>query len=509
MENSRRAGLLLHVTSLPSRFGIGDFGPEARRFVQFMNQCGAEVWQVLPLVPAAAGNSPYSGLSAFAGNPLLISPDDLFSDGLLTQADLDHYPRLDSERVDYGQVIANKSRLLKTAYQNFERSRSSIQAEMSQFCLEQQDWLDDYALFVALTDNFGTADWSRWPRELVQREPTALERWRLRLAQAILQEKFIQFIFHRQWWNLKKLANQAGVNLLGDLPIFVAYESADVWANQSCFYLDDMGKRTVVAGVPPDYFAETGQLWGNPLYRWDALARDDYHWWVQRLRHSLRLYDSIRLDHFRGFEAYWEIPADAPNAVKGQWVKGPGTSMFHVARHQLGELPIVAEDLGMISDEVHQLREDLAFPGMRVYQFGFDDEGGRYHRPESYVENCVAYTGTHDNDTIVGWLRSRDSRFKPGQDILDEYLDRHHPEAYWTILRQVANSNAGTVVFPLQDVVGLDNSARMNVPGKPDGNWGWRASHEHMRDDTASRLRELLQSTNRLVANPQASLTLR
>jgi 4-alpha-glucanotransferase len=497
MQLTRRAGLLLHITSLPSRFGIGDFGPEARRFVRFMNQSGAEVWQVLPLVPAAAGNSPYSGLSAFAGNPLLISLEDLVSDRLLTENDLNSYPNLNSDRVDYGSVIANKSRLLRTAFQQFERGRGEIQTEMNQFCLEHQDWLDDYALFVALADSFGTADWSRWPKELLQREATALERWRLRLSQSIAQEKFIQFIFHRQWWALKKLANENQVSLLGDLPIFVAYESADVWANPHCFYLNEGGKRTVVAGVPPDYFSETGQLWGNPLYRWDALARDDYGWWVQRLRHSLQLYDSIRLDHFRGFEAYWEIPADAPTAEKGQWVKGPGTSMFRAAENQLGKLPIVAEDLGMISDEVHQLREDLQFPGMRVYQFGFDDEGGRYHRPESYVENCVAYTGTHDNDTIVGWLQSRSKRLKPGEDILDEYLDPRAPDAYWHIVCQVAESAASTVIIPVQDILGLDNGARMNVPGLPDGNWGWRVETGQLTNEVASRFRELIQRCGR------------
>lgn len=497
MQFNRRAGLLLHITSLPSRYGIGDFGPEARRFIAFMREAGAEIWQVLPLVPAAAGNSPYSGLSAFAGNPLLISLDDLAEEGLLTANDLASYPALDSVRVDYGSVIAHKTRLLRLAFQQFERGRGKHQSELNRFCLEHQDWLDDYALFVALAENFGTADWSRWPRDLVQREPTSLERWRLRLSQAVAQEKFTQYVFHRQWLKLKQLANEQSISLLGDLPIFVAYESADVWANQPCFYLDESGKRTVVAGVPPDYFSETGQLWGNPLYRWDAQARDDYGWWVQRLRHSLHLYDAIRLDHFRGFEAYWEIPADAPNAVKGKWVKGPGAAMFQVAKHQLGVLPIVAEDLGMISDEVHQLREDLEFPGMRVYQFGFDDEGGRYHRPESYVENCVAYTGTHDNDTIVGWLNARSQRFKPGEDILDEYLNAKDPQAYWQIISQVAQSPAHTVIIPVQDLLGLDNSARMNVPGLPDGNWGWRIESHQLTTDSAKRFKQLMQATGR------------
>jgi 4-alpha-glucanotransferase len=485
MHFTRRAGLLLHVTSLPSRFGIGDFGAGARDFVKFLSDAGAEIWQVLPLVPAAAGNSPYSGLSAFAGNPLLISLDDLVTDGLLHEKDLASYPQLSGQAVNYGEVITAKSKLLKLAFQKFEQSRGGLQNELNRFCLDQQEWLEDYALFVALAESFGTADWSRWPQELVQREPTALARWRLRLAQGIEQEKFTQFIFHRQWWSL------------GDLPIFVAYESADVWVNQSCFYLDDAGKRLVVAGVPPDYFAKQGQLWGNPLYRWDVLARDDYSWWVQRLRHSLKMYDSIRLDHFRGFESYWEVPASAETAVDGRWVKGPGAAMFLSARHQLGQLPIVAEDLGMISDEVHQLREDLDFPGMRVYQFGFDDEGGRYHRPESYPENCVAYTGTHDNDTLVGWLNSRSSRFKPGEDILDEYLDPSAPDAYWQAVSDVVGSSANTIILPLQDLLGLDSSARMNVPGQADDNWGWRIERHQMTGEVAARFKQLLQRSGR------------
>ena len=498
MHFTRRAGLLLHITSLPGRFGIGDFGVGARRFIKFLSDAGAEVWQVLPLVPAAAGNSPYSGLSAFAGNPLLISLEDLVADGLLHEKDLASYPDLNEKAVDYVQVIAAKTKLLKLAFQKFEQSRSGLQVELNHFCLDQQEWLEDFALFVALADSFGTTDWSRWPQELVQREPTALARWRLRLAQGIEQEKFIQFLFHRQWWALKRLANEHKIELLGDLPIFVAYESADVWANQACFYLDDAGKRLVVAGVPPDYFAKTGQLWGNPLYRWDVLARDDYGWWVQRLRHSLKLYDSIRLDHFRGFEAYWEVPASAETAVDGRWVKGPGAGMFQAARHQLGQLPIVAEDLGMISDEVHALREELEFPGMRVYQFGFDDEGGRYHRPESYPENCVAYTGTHDNDTLVGWLHSRASRFKPGEDILDEYLDSTAPDAYWQAVSEVVGSNANTIILPLQDLLGLNNSARMNVPGQADGNWGWRVESHQMTDEVAIRFKQLLQRCGRI-----------
>ncbi len=497
MHFSRRAGLLLHITSLPSRFGIGDFGPGARRFVQFLNQAGAEIWQVLPLVPAAAGNSPYSGLSAFAGNPLLISLDDLVADGLLSESDLATYPQHSDVAVDFGHVIPLKTHYLHLAFQRFEQSRHPLQVELNRFCLEQQEWLEDYAMFVALANNFGTADWSRWPQELVQREPTALERWRLRLSQAIAQEKFIQFIFHRQWWALKRFANERHVELLGDLPIFVAYDSADVWAHQECFFLDENGKRTVVAGVPPDYFAVTGQLWGNPLYRWDVLAQDDYGWWVQRLRHSLKLYDSIRLDHFRGFEAYWEIPADAPTAVDGKWVKGPGAAMFIAACRQLGDLPIIAEDLGLISDEVHHLRDQLGFPGMRVYQFGFNDEGGRYHRPESYPEDSVAYTGTHDNDTIAGWLKSRAVTYKHGEDILDEYLDARAPDAYWQVVSQVVESAAGTTIIPLQDLLGLDNSARMNVPGMADGNWGWRIESQLMTDEIANRFKQLLARVGR------------
>lgn len=505
MHFSRRAGLLLHITSLPGRSGIGDFGPAAREFVDFMHSANTEIWQVLPLVPAAAGNSPYSGLSAFAGNPLMISLEELVNDGLLEPVDLEGCECGNSKGVDYGRIISLKSRLLKIAFQRFESSRHPLRGELKQFCLDHRDWLDDYSLFVALAQNFGTADWSTWPRELVQREKTALERWKIRLAQSIEQENFVQFIFYRQWMALKSYANERGVKMLGDLPIFVAYDSADVWANQACFYLDAKGKRTVVAGVPPDYFSETGQLWGNPLYRWDVLAQQDYAWWVERLRHSLILYDSIRLDHFRGFEAYWEVPASEKTAINGAWVKGPGTAIFNSAQRQLGELPIVAEDLGMISDEVHQMRDELGFPGMRVYQFGFDDEGGRFHRPETYVEDCVAYTGTHDNDTLVGWLKSRESRFALGKDILDEYLDRASPDAYWQAIRQVMESVAHTAIIPVQDLLGLDNSARMNVPGRPDDNWTWRLNEGQLTAEVAEKFRKLLQQTARVTHAPVAA----
>jgi 4-alpha-glucanotransferase len=508
MRFPRKAGVLLHLTSLPGSLGIGDFGPKARRFVDFLQMAGVHWWQVLPLGPTARGNSPYSSYSAFAGNPYLISPVELVRESLLGESELASAPRFDENEVevDYERVGPWRMRLLESAFLNFQRLGLARSQRFLDFCNNQAWWLDDYALFMALVERDGEPDWSRWQDNIVRRESCALAKCRETLATRIKFQQFLQYEFHRQWEQLRQYARERSVAILGDIPIFVAYESADAWAHQDCFCLDEGGRRTVVAGVPPDYFSKTGQLWGNPLYRWDTLAFKKYDWWVKRLRHSLQIYDAVRVDHFRGFEAYWEVPADARTAATGRWVTGPGAAPFRAAEEAQVELRIIAEDLGSISDAVHALRDELNFPGMRVLQFGFDDDLGYFHRPQSFPEHSVGYTGTHDNDTLVGWLSERQRRRAATPDTRDRLLEHLGLEStaeisssiHWELIRQVFASSADTAIVPLQDVLGLGSEARMNVPGNPDGNWRWRCSGAALTETLAAELRGVIEQTNRI-----------
>ncbi len=499
----RRAGVLLHVSSLPGEHGIGDLGPEAYRFVDRMRNAGLGIWQLLPLGPTAQGNSPYSSYSAFAGNPLLISLDRLLADGLLDEGDLAVEPTFDVKAVDYDRLNEWKPRLLRKASERFYlRDDGNEQQAFHHFCEAERWWLHDFAFFMALAKHYGTADWSTWDPGVIARDAQTLEQWSQKLASAIKHEEFIQFSFFKQWHALKQYANSHGIQILGDLPIFVAYESADVWATQSNFYLNQSGKRTVVAGVPPDYFSATGQLWGNPLYRWDEAERQGYQWWVQRLKHSLSMYDSVRIDHFRGFEAYWEVPGDAETAIGGRWVKGPGDGLFRAAQRQQVPMNIVAEDLGMISDEVHALRDSLAFPGMRVFQFGYDDHEGAYHRPENYPVHSVAYTGTHDNDTIMGWYQARLVRVQANHtpiehDFLLSWLGTDRSDVHWHLIQLVLQSKANTAILPLQDILGLGSDSRMNIPGLPEGNWRWRCTSEQLASSWETPLRALIEQSGR------------
>ncbi|MCA9955757.1 MAG: 4-alpha-glucanotransferase, partial [Anaerolineales bacterium] len=405
MRFERAAGILLHPTSFPGRYGIGDFGNAAYQFVDFLVASKQSLWQILPLGPTGYGDSPYQAFSAFAGNPLLISPDRLVRDGYLPETAVRNVPTFPQHAVDFGPVIEYKTALLQQAHEHFLTHGSDEQkAAYQQFCAEQSSWLDDFALFMALKNHHVDHEggvWNTWPREIALREPAAMTSWGAKLANEVDRHKFLQFLFFQQWLSLKAYANDRGIQIIGDIPIFVAFDSADVWANPDLFYLDETGGSTVIAGVPPDYFSETGQRWGNPLYRWDKMADNGYVWWAARLQMCFTQADIVRIDHFRGFDAYWEIPADEPTAVVGQWVKGPGQAFFQAMRDQLGELPLIAEDLGVITPEVTALRDAFDFPGMKILQFAFGGERNSNFLPHTFDKNSVVYTGTHDNETVL------------------------------------------------------------------------------------------------------------
>jgi 4-alpha-glucanotransferase len=497
----RCSGILLHITSLPGGHGIGDLGESAHEFVEFLSASGQKIWQVLPLGPTGYGDSPYQLFSAFAGNPLLIDLHALREQGLLSFSDLNAVAGLPADHVDYGRVIKIKSGLIEKSAETFFADaacadRSSFQA----FCRNHSGWLDDYALFMACKSFHKGAVWSEWTRELRQREEAALREWRDKLSTHIGAHKFAQYQFFRQWEQLKDHCKRCCIRIMGDVPIYVAHDSADVWVHQELFRLDEYARPSAMAGVPPDYFSATGQLWGNPLYRWDASAASGHRWWVDRFRASLRLFDFVRLDHFRGFEAYWEVPAGATTAEKGKWVKGPGAEFFAAVKRELGELPFVAENLGVITPEVEALRKQFGFPGMSLLQFAFgNDPQGPSFRPHNYSRELVAYTGGHDNDTTVGWWTSAGSgeSVRTAEDIRKEraftraYLGFQDEPIHWIFIRAVMASVAAVAIVPLQDVLGLGTEARMNLPGTVRGNWKWRFGRGALTDEHSARLREL------------------
>jgi 4-alpha-glucanotransferase len=477
----RGAGLLLHVTSLPGPYGIGDLGPVARAWIDALTRARQTLWQMLPLAPPGDGNSPYQAFSAFAGNPLLISPDELVRDGLLRRDDVS--ARLPSGPVDYDRVAALKARLLALAWDRFGGGAGrALLAPFERFRRTQAGWLDDFALFMALREAHGGAGWSEWSPDLVRRDPAALRTARRALADAVDRHRFVQFLFFRQLAAVRAHARRRGVRLVGDLPIFVSLDSSDVWSHPHLFQLDRRRRPTAVAGVPPDMFSKTGQRWGNPLYDWAAMRREGYAWWADRLRAALAQADLVRIDHFRGFEAYWRVPASSPTAQRGRWVKGPGEELFHALRASVGGLPVIAEDLGVITPPVEALRDALGLPGMRVLQFAFGgDDADNPHLPHNHVPNSVAYTGTHDNDTTPGWyasLRARD-RARVHRYLGDGAANSPKSRATdigWSLIRSAWGSVASLAVAPFQDVLGLDSSARMNTPGTAGGNWRWRVT---------------------------------
>lgn len=500
MKWPRSSGILLHPTSLPGRYGIGDLGEESRRFVDFLQRSGQTLWQVLPLGPTGFGDSPYQCFSALAGNPLLISPERLLEDGLLEGPDLAGTPQFPAGTVDFGLVIPWKMALLaKAAARFFAAPVARRETRYETFCAQNRAWLEDFALFMALKQAFGgEAVWTQWEPAVRARETAALERWRLRLGAEIANQKFYQFVFFEQWARLRQYAAARGVRLMGDLPIYVAHDSADVWAHPEFFQLDGGGNPTAVAGVPPDYFSATGQLWGNPIYRWDVLEADGYRWWFDRVRATLAVVDVIRLDHFRGFEAYWEVRASERTAVNGRWVNGPGAAFFESLRRALGELPLVAENLGVITPEVEAIRAQFHLPGMSILQFAFgNDPQGPSFRPHNYPRGLVAYTGTHDCDTTVGWWTSEgrgestrtEDDIRRERDFARRYLNTDGREIHWAFIRALLASVADTVLIPLQDVLGLGSEARMNLPATLGGNWRWRYTADMLTPQIEQRLR--------------------
>ncbi len=491
----RSSGVLLHPTSLPGP-GMGDAGEGARRFVDWLAEAGQSLWQVLPLVPVSEGGSPYNGLSAMAGNALLVSPDFLVREGLLDAADLQGGGDLPADRVDFPRALAYRDALLRRAWEALRGGRApGLRAGFDAFRARNAAWLEDYALFRALRDEAGGRCWIDWEPGLRLRRPEALVRARVRLGGEVELHELREFLFHREWSTLREHARERGVRIVGDIPIFVAYDSADVWAHPELFELDGEGRPTGVAGVPPDYFSATGQRWGNPLYRWDAMRADGYRWWTERFRRTLEMVDVVRVDHFRGFESYWEIPASEETAMHGAWRPGPGAELFRAVRRELGELPLIAEDLGIITAEVEELRDELGLPGMRVLQFAFgEDDPDNPHLPANYPENSVGYTGTHDNDTSLGWLGAAggDERARL------ERAGGGGGEPGWEMIRLVMESRARLAVFPLQDVLGLGSEARMNVPGTGAGNWAWRFREGALTPELAARLRALAAAAGRV-----------
>ena len=484
----RSAGILLHPTSLPSRGGIGDLGPEAYAFADFLAQARQAVWQVLPLSPPGLGNSPYSAISAFAGNPLLISLERLVDRGWIAANKLNGAPA-SRDRVPFDKVKAFKLPLLQEAAQNFLEGKDGDRRRFETFKQENASWLEDFVLFDVMRQKFDGKTWSSWPKELARREPGGLHRFGLEHQCELEVERVIQFAFFEQWRALRRYCAQRGIKIVGDVAIFVNYDSADVWRNPDLFYLDENLQPTVVAGVPPDAFSATGQRWGNPLYRWDVSKLRGYDWWVQRLSWALQTCDIVRLDHFRGFESYWEIPAREPTAVQGRWRKGPVDDLFQVLRARLGDLPFIAEDLGLITAEVSALRERLGIPGMKVLQFGFGDPGAHIYLPHKFEPNCVVYTGTHDNDTTLGWWNSIATPEE--KRAAAAYVGPSADGIQWAFIRAACTSAAKMAIVPLQDVLGLDSSARMNTPSLSDGNWGWRFRPGALTPDVAEKLAQL------------------
>lgn len=494
----RSSGVLLHVTSLPGRYGIGDLGAEAYRFVDFLVQGKQSLWQVLPLGPTNGGNfhSPYVALSAFAGNPLFISPEALVEDGLLSESELHAVPTVSGECTDYDAAISGKLALLRTVANRFHRNAPAAwRTAFADFCDQQRWWLDDYALFMALRGQFQDASWRTWTPNLVRRESAALRTWGKQLEAELSYHKLLQLLFFTQWKRLKTYANENGVKIVGDIPIYVGFDSAEVWAHPELFDLHPETRTPrCVAGVPPDYFSDTGQRWGNPLYRWreengqPVLAV--YDWWVQRFRSTFALVDIVRVDHFRGFEAYWAIPEEEETAVKGQWILGPGATLFLTLQEKLGELPVIAEDLGVITPEVDALRLQFGFPGMKVLQFAFGGDARNLYLPHNYTDpHCVVYTGTHDNDTTLGWFQTASPSC---QEHVLRYLGRaNSADVPWDMIRLAWSSIATFAIAPFQDILSLGSEGRMNLPGQPKGNWRWRY-HPHALDPTLSaRLAEL------------------
>ncbi|MGL5380305.1 4-alpha-glucanotransferase [Clostridium sp.] len=489
----RSSGILMHITSLPSKYGIGTFGEEAFKFVDFLKKSGQRYWQILPLGPTGYGDSPYQCFSAFAGNPYFIDLDLLKDEGLLDENDYkDEFFGDKDNSVNYEAIFNSRNKVLRKAYINF---KSKYDWNIKIFERENKEWLEDYSLYMALKTNFNLVSWSNWSNNIKLREKGTLELYRLRLSNEINYWKFVQYKFFQQWTNLKKYANLNNVKIIGDIPIYVAADSVDVWSNPRNFKLDSNMNPTRVAGCPPDAFSESGQLWGNPIYNWDEMEKDEYSWWISRVRESFKLYDVVRIDHFRGFESYWEIPYGEDTAINGKWIKGPALKLFNKIKDELGELEIIAEDLGILTDEVIKFKEDSGFPGMKILQFAFG--GGNAYLPHNYNRNCVVYTGTHDNDTICGWY-TKTATMKE-VDIANKYLGLNVEEGInWGFIRGAWGSIADLAITSIQDLLEIGNEGRMNFPSTLGGNWTWRLTKSDLNDSLANKLYEITSIYERL-----------
>jgi 4-alpha-glucanotransferase len=497
MPFPRSSGLLLHPTSLPSRFGIGDLGEAAYRFVDFLSNSQQQFWQILPIGPTGSGDSPYMSYSSMAGNPLLISLDILCEQGLLAEADLADLPEFPIDRVVYQQVIEIKMPLLLKAAEKFrvEAAREQRQA-FEAFCASRAFWLNDYAFFMALKDAHQGAGWNHWEEAIAQRQPEAMEQWRSQLTSEIFDQKYLQFEFYRQWSNLKQYANDSGISIMGDMPIYVAHDSADVWGQPENFRLDPKtGEPTLMAGVPPDYFSETGQLWGNPIYNWEAMAASGFEWWIERFKSLLKYVDLIRIDHFRGLCAYWAVEQGETTAMNGEWIEAPGEDFLKLLQAELGYLPILAEDLGLITPDVEQLRDQFELPGMKILQFAFGSDTDNPFLPFNYGKNYIVYTGTHDNDTTVGWYE----QLQAGErEAVQRYLGSVSSEGiHWDLIRLAMSTVANQAIIPVQDILGLGTAARMNFPGTTEGNWDWRFAPDALKPELSDRLSSLTKTYGR------------
>lgn len=520
MRLQRKSGVLVHPTSFPSSYGIGDLGNGAYNFVDFLHRSKQKLWQILPLNPTSFGDSPYQSFSTFAGNYLLISPDILVEEGYLSNNDIKDVPAFNSRKINYGNVINYKNTLFKQAYEKFKSKATFTQKNnFEKFCKKNASWLDDYTLFISLKQNFIEkrrntyqtpeykeyynknikfmsensindcfygAVWSSWPKEIALRNKNSIKEWSITLKESIEYEKFLQYEFFRQWINIKNYANKRGIDIIGDIPIFVALDSCDVWSNSKLFYLDEHGRPTVVAGVPPDDFTEQGQLWGNPLYNWQENKKEGYKWWLQRITEILKIIDIVRIDHFKGFESYWSVKYGEDTAINGRWEKGVGRELFDFIEKKLGKLPIIVEDLGFVTKEVEDLRDGLGLPGMKILQFAFDKEPNNNYIPHLYTNsNCIVYTGTHDNETAVQWYQNAPEKNK---DYFRRYLNTPGNDPSWDLIRLAFSSVAAYAVIPIQDIMGLGEEDRMNLPGIASGNWQFRYTEEMLADDLVYKL---------------------
>lgn len=489
MNIERSAGILLHPTSLPGNFGIGDLGPNAYGFIDFLKKSGQTLWQVFPLGPTGYGDSPYQCFSAFAGNPLLISPELLLKEGLLNNHDLQNIPAFNPHEIEFGNLINYKHELLRKAFQNFKKKEIRFDDECGDFCEKNNYWLDDFSLFMAAKQFHGGIVWTQWDPEIAFRKD--IPAWKTKLKDEIEYQKFIQFIFDRQWSDLRLYANKNGIKIIGDLPIFIAYDSSDLWSNKELFTVREDGSLEFVAGVPPDYFSETGQLWGNPLYKWKEMEKDNFAWWRKRISRLLETADILRIDHFRGFDAYWEIDGNASTAMNGRWVKAPGEKLFNSFKKELGDLPIIAEDLGVITDSVEALRDKFDFPGIKILQFGLGVDGDKKFLPHNHIKNCVVHTGSHDNETTRGFLKSERKKKSGIYEWTQKYFNHYGDNMTYELIRSAYASVANICVIPLQDILNFGNEARMNFPGTTGGNWKWRFTWDQIPDQLSDHYKEM------------------